>query len=90
LARQRDNAIMVIVTIPGERWEVEFFDDSSVEAERFVSSGEIGGEEMLSELLTKYSDHGLDQLHSGQSNGLEVVTELHKMEQVLTREKIHA
>jgi hypothetical protein len=36
---------MVLVTVPGERWEVEFFADGSIEVERFISNGEICGEE---------------------------------------------
>lgn len=56
LASHRDDAVMVFVTVPGERWEIEFFRDGSVEAERFLSSGDICGEEVLHELLTKYAD----------------------------------
>ena len=52
----RDEAIMVLVTVPGERWEVEFLADGSVEVERFISDGEIYGEDILSELFTKYTD----------------------------------
>jgi hypothetical protein len=47
---------MVIAAIPGERWEIEFLADGSVEVERFMSDGEIHGEELLSELLAKYAD----------------------------------
>ena len=56
LASHRDDTIMVLVTVPGERWEIEFFGDGSVEVERFRSHGEIGGEESLQELLTTYAD----------------------------------
>ena len=56
LASQRDDAIMVLVTVPGERWEIEFLEDGSIEVERFLSSGEICGEEALHELLTRYAD----------------------------------
>jgi hypothetical protein len=35
----RDEAIMIAVAVPGERWEVEFFDNGHVEAERFTSRG---------------------------------------------------
>ena len=56
LAHQRDEAVMVNVAVPGERWEIEFLDDGSVEIERFVSHGEIAGEEALDELLARYSD----------------------------------
>jgi hypothetical protein len=58
LASHRDDAIMVLVTVPGERWEIEFLGDGSVEVERFISDGEICGEEALQELLTTHADHG--------------------------------
>ena len=57
LASHREEAIMVLVTVPGERWEIEFFSDGAVEVERFLSNGEIGGKEALHELLTRYADH---------------------------------
>ena len=56
LASHREDAIMVLVTVPGERWEIEFLGDGSVEVERFLSNGEISGEEALHELLRKYAD----------------------------------
>lgn len=57
LASYHDDAVMVLVTVPGERWEIEFFGDGAVEVERFVSNGEICGEEALHKLLTLYVDH---------------------------------
>lgn len=57
LAHNRDDAIMVIAAAPGERWEIEYFNDGSVEIERFRSNGEIVGVEALSELFSRYSDH---------------------------------
>ncbi len=56
LASHRDDAIMVCVTVPGERWEIEFLGDGSIEVERFISNGEISGEEALSALLTQYME----------------------------------
>jgi hypothetical protein len=38
LAVVRDS-LMLTVAIPGERWELEFFDDGHIERERFVSQG---------------------------------------------------
>ena len=35
----RPEALMVSIAIPGERWEVEFFDDGHAELERFGSQG---------------------------------------------------
>ncbi|WP_294291951.1 hypothetical protein [uncultured Sphingomonas sp.] len=43
----REGAIMLIVTLPGERWEVEFFDDREPEVEVFRSDGTIFGPELL-------------------------------------------
>ena len=45
------DAVMLEVSVPGERWEIEFFEDDHVEIERFRSSGEIEGEELLEELI---------------------------------------
>jgi len=45
---------MVTVALPGERCEVEFLDDGSVDVERFVSSGELGGEALLNKLLAAH------------------------------------
>ena len=56
LAHHRDEAMMVTVAVPGERWEVEFFNDGSVELERFISNGEIGGENDISALFARYSE----------------------------------
>ena len=56
LASHRDGAIMVLIPVPGERWEVEFFEDGSVEVERFISNGEIGGEKALQDLFTRFTD----------------------------------
>lgn len=68
LAHHRDETIMGMVAVPGERWEIEFLDDGSVEVERFVSSGDICGEEALNELLARYSDQG--------PNGLKTLQDL--------------
>ena len=47
---------MVLVAVPGERWEIEFLADGSIEVERFISDGGIYGEEALNELFANYSD----------------------------------
>ncbi|GAB4433604.1 MAG: hypothetical protein Fur0044_31090 [Anaerolineae bacterium] len=66
LARYRDEAIMVSVAVPGERWEIEFLRDGSIEVERFISQSEIYGEEALDELFARYSDFG-------EVNSLEII-----------------
>lgn len=56
----RPEAIMVSVAVPGERWEIEFFDDGHVELERFVSQGvddkEYAAGEITSMLLGYLDD----------------------------------
>ena len=49
-------SIMVIVVVPGERWEIEFFEDGRVEVERFFSQGRIEGEETLDTLFSRFGD----------------------------------
>ena len=54
----REDAILIEVNVPGERWEIEFVDyddEVHVEIERFRSNGKIYDESMLDELFTKYS-----------------------------------
>ena len=50
---------MIEITVPGERWEIEFVDygeDVQVEIERFVSNGQIDDEAALDELFARFSD----------------------------------
>lgn len=54
LSHARDEAVMVEVAVPGERWEVEFLVDGGIDVERFVSNGTLCGEDALEELIAKY------------------------------------
>jgi len=56
LSQHRDDAIMVEVIVPGERWEVEFLEYGSVEAEVFRSNGDIRDERSLDELLKRHGE----------------------------------
>ena len=56
LGSQRDDVIMVMAAVPGERWEVEFFEDGSVEVERSISAGEICDESVLEGLLARHAE----------------------------------
>ncbi len=58
LGQVREEAILIEVDVPGERWEIEFVvddDEVQVEIERFRSNGKIYDESMLEELFAKYS-----------------------------------
>lgn len=52
----REGAVMVMVALPGFRWEIEFFDDREPEVEVFRSDGSIFGVEKLAELLKELAD----------------------------------
>ena len=56
LSDPRDDAIMVEVAVPGERWEIEFSEDGSVEVEVFRSDGQIRDVSSLSDLLNRHAD----------------------------------
>lgn len=49
----RDEAVMVSVAVPGERWEIEFLDDGSVDIERFVSTGTLCDQRALADLFAR-------------------------------------
>jgi hypothetical protein len=59
LRHSRDDAVMMEVLVPGERWEIEYVDygdEVHVEIERFRSDGHIDDESALEELFAKFSD----------------------------------
>lgn len=74
LAHHRDEAIMVTVAVPGERWEVEFLSNGAVDVEKFISNGEIAGEEALSELFAQYLEQEKIAAQSPQNISLSIVT----------------
>jgi len=75
LMHQRENAVMVSIVVPGERWEVEFFDNGTVEVERFISDGEIADEAALIELIAKYSEPEHKPFEWSQSTRMPAVPE---------------
>ncbi len=61
IAKHREDAIMIEVVVPGERWEIELVtyeseNECQVEIERFRSDGEISDENALSELFALFSE----------------------------------
>ena len=56
LLMAREEALMVSLALPGERWEVEFFDDGRVEVERFVSQGVVDAPHVLTDLMTRLDE----------------------------------
>jgi hypothetical protein len=57
LARNRDDTVLVTVTLVGERVEVDVFEDGHMEISRFPGSEDvIGGEELLDDIIEKNRD----------------------------------
>lgn len=52
----REGAVMVAVSLPGERWEVEFMADGDVEVETFKSDGEIRGMSSTAEIFERHAE----------------------------------
>lgn len=56
LSSYRDDTIMITVSVPGHRWEVEVFEDGSLETEVFSSDGSIIDYKATSNLIKQFTD----------------------------------
>ena len=56
LTAVRPDAIMVKISVPGERWEVEFMRGGWLEIEVFRSIGGVQDETVLDRLFEQFSD----------------------------------
>ncbi|WP_461615507.1 hypothetical protein [Clostridium sp. Marseille-QA1073] len=56
LNKIRSECIIIEVAVPGQRWEIEFMEDGTVEIEKFISDGLFYGKEELKVLLSEFSD----------------------------------
>jgi hypothetical protein len=52
----RDDAVMVVVHVPGQIWEVEFFADGTVEVQKFVSDGAMDDQTAIDDLLRDFGE----------------------------------
>lgn len=57
LDKIREESILVEIVVPGQRWEVEFMEDSSIEIEKFISDrDDLYDERELDVLFRDFSD----------------------------------
>ena len=56
LDKIRSEAIMVAVVVPGQRWEIEFLDDGTVDIEKFISDKDMYDASELEPLFKEFSD----------------------------------
>ena len=57
LNRTHEDAIMVEIAVPSERWEVEFKDDGTVEVEVFRTLGMEFGDEAAASIVRLLESH---------------------------------
>ncbi len=55
IASYREDYLMFLVSVPGERWEVEFAKNGDIEVEIFRSDGQIFSESVLEKLLNQFA-----------------------------------
>ena len=56
LNKVRNEAIMVEVAVPGQRWEIEFVEDGTVDIEKFISDKDMYDVNELETLFKKFGD----------------------------------
>jgi hypothetical protein len=56
LDKVRNEAIMVEVAVPGQRWEIEFMEDGTVEIEKSISDGDYYEVKELETLFKDFTD----------------------------------
>jgi len=56
LSDPTEGAVMVEVSVPGERWEIEFHEDGRISVEVFVSRNGVQSQELIDELFKRFSD----------------------------------
>jgi len=56
LNKIRDESIMVEVAVPGQRWEIEFLEDGTVDIEKFIADGKMYDSIELGVLFDQFSD----------------------------------
>lgn len=56
LNKIREESIMVEVVVPGQRWEIEFLDDGTVDVEKFISDKDFYDESELDGLFREFKD----------------------------------
>ena len=55
LSSVREGSVLVAVTVPGERWEIEYMADGDVEVELFKSDGEIHDDGLIADLFKRHA-----------------------------------
>ena len=55
LSRIRES-ILIEVAVPGQRWEIEIFEDNHIEIEKFIADGDFYDGEEIYNLIKEFGD----------------------------------
>jgi len=61
VTRYRRDAISVLATVPGERWEIDVLEDGEVEFERFLSKGGVGGKAEFKQAIARIASPAAEE-----------------------------
>ncbi|MFD0829547.1 hypothetical protein ACT8ZR_28650 [Neobacillus sp. M.A.Huq-85] len=56
LNKVRNDAIMVEIAVPGQRWEIEFMADGTIEIEKFIGDANFYDGQEIEVLFRDFSD----------------------------------
>jgi hypothetical protein len=56
LSQHRDDALMITISVPGERWEIEFLRNGEIEVEIFKSDGAMLDESSFDRLFADFGN----------------------------------
>ena len=56
VTRYRSDAVSILATVPGERWEIDVLETGDIEFERFVSAGGVTGKTELKKAIAKFAN----------------------------------
>jgi hypothetical protein len=56
VTRYRSDAVSVLATVPGERWEIDVLETGEIEFERFASAGGVTGKSELKRAIAKFAN----------------------------------
>ncbi len=56
LSYNRDEAVSIHATVPGERWEIDVLESGDVDFERFVSTDGVTGEAEMNDFIARFAE----------------------------------
>jgi hypothetical protein len=54
--KYREEAITLVATVPGQRWEIDFLSDGTIDVEVFASDGTLRDAKSIDDLIRDFAD----------------------------------